>query len=62
MKYMYWVLISLLIFWETNALQDIYAFSVIWQYTTNILLVGYFAYLLNISIPYRKASQLLRLQ
>ncbi|GAA5417173.1 hypothetical protein Pryu01_02235 [Paraliobacillus ryukyuensis] len=50
MKYVYWVLISLLILWEANALQDIYEFSAIWQYAASIILIGYFAYLLRINI------------
>ncbi|WP_182201250.1 hypothetical protein [Paraliobacillus salinarum] len=51
MKYIYWVLISLLILWETNALQDIFEFSYVWQYTANIVFIGYFAYLLQIDLP-----------
>ncbi|CQR46491.1 hypothetical protein BN1058_00752 [Paraliobacillus sp. PM-2] len=50
MKYIYWVLISLLIIWEMNALQDIFGFHRFWQYTSNIFLIGYFAYLLQIKI------------
>ena len=60
MKYVYWVLISLLIVWETNSLQDIFEFLFIWEYIANVVLVGYFAYLLNINIPLQKATKLLR--
>ncbi|GGM36191.1 hypothetical protein GCM10011351_22850 [Paraliobacillus quinghaiensis] len=60
MKYVYLLFISLLIVWETDSLQDIFEFPLIWQYTANIVLVVYFAYLLNINIPLQKAIRLIR--
>lgn len=58
MKYIYWVLISLFILWETNALQDIFEFSMVWQYVANIIFIGYFAYLLQVDIPLKKSYYL----
>ncbi|WP_186580102.1 hypothetical protein [Aquibacillus kalidii] len=51
MKYVFLGLLTALIFWETDSLQEIYSFSEIWQYTANIILIIYFAFLLNIKIP-----------
>ncbi|WP_067840653.1 hypothetical protein [Amphibacillus sediminis] len=56
MKYIYWVCLSLLVVWETHALQDIFDFSPVWQHVANIISVGYFAYLLNIKIDFNKLT------
>ncbi|MGF7128125.1 hypothetical protein J2T56_002857 [Natronobacillus azotifigens] len=58
MKYVYWLLLSMFVLWEIHALQDIFGFSVRWQYLANVVFVIYFAYLFNINFP---ASKLLRL-
>ncbi|MBM7540097.1 hypothetical protein [Amphibacillus cookii] len=54
MKYVYWFFLSILVLWETNALQDIFGFSAFWQYLANVIFVVYFAYLLNIDIKWNK--------
>ncbi|WP_138417412.1 hypothetical protein [Aquibacillus sediminis] len=62
MKYIYLILICSLLFWETDQLQDIFNFSVFWQYLANILLVGYFAYLLEIPLSIKKLIHRKRVQ
>ncbi|WP_226036354.1 hypothetical protein [Aquibacillus saliphilus] len=52
MKYVYLALFSIVIFWETDSFQQIYEFHHYWQYTANIVLVGYFAFLLKVSVPF----------
>ncbi|HHU18896.1 MAG TPA: hypothetical protein GXZ58_01375 [Bacilli bacterium] len=48
MKYLYWLIISALIFWEIGQLKAIFKFSTFWQYAIIIGLIGYFAYLLDL--------------
>lgn len=54
MKYVYLLLLSALIFWETDSLQEIFEFSTVWQYLLNIVMFVYFAFLLNIPFPVRR--------
>ncbi|MRH41286.1 hypothetical protein GH741_01195 [Aquibacillus halophilus] len=58
MKYVYLAIFSIVIFWETDSFQQIYEFHNYWQYLANIVLVGYFAFLLEISIPVKKIFNL----
>lgn len=46
------------VLWEIHALQDIFGFSVRWQYLANVVFVIYFAYLFNINFPTSKIVRL----
>lgn len=54
MKYIYWFFISCLIIWEMDELKGIFGFSVVWQYLLAIMIIGYFAYLLDIQFDFLK--------
>lgn len=54
MKYVYWFFISCLTIWEMNELKDIFGFSTFWQHSANIVLVAYFAYLLDVNFNFTR--------
>lgn len=53
-KYLYWLVISSLIFWEMGQLKMIFEFSAFWQYLITVGLVIYFAYLFDLKVNLHK--------
>lgn len=54
MKYLYWFMISSLIYWEMGQLKIIFKFSAVLQYLITIGLVIYFAYLFDLKVNIHK--------
>lgn len=53
-KYIYWLIVSSLIYWEMSQLKVIFEFPTFWQYLITIGLVVYFGYLFDLKVNIHK--------